>query len=1199
MDVESPRPRMTTRGNASGRTVHLKTTQSKLKPGNFPNNKVRSTKYSNFLVFIAANLFLQFKRTANLWFLVISILQVSEVSMMGIEQTNMATWLPLVVFVAFRMGLEAYENCSRHRMDQEVNDRETAVLMRSGGGKKWVTRNTKWKDVQVGNVVCIDTKYGGGGQVPCDMVIMVCQDRRGCVYVETSQLDGEPNLKLKYAVEEINTDRHIENLGAVSCVVHCNHPSPELNEFFGTIQREGEPRATPIDERNLLLRGSRLRNTDWLYGLAVYTGDDTKIIMNSIPSQQKSSRVEDMLNIYVVVIIVFIGMLTITSYIQYCSYRLSCLSQEVLLRYFLLYHNMIPISLYITLDIVRFAQGRVIEKDPELQGDDESLTTSPSYESHVTCRSSSLTDNLGQVDFVLCDKTGTLTQNCMNLCACAVGPDIYGLSYIDQDSSLRVSTRGSKNSRLSQSNTPDVSKRKNLSVLDACALTPMETLGNANAEELNESKQLTEETFVRMLPGSSTKSFSVPSLVPPASSHDSKPSKLRNHSRSHFRDEQLLEDILKDPEGLANEFAKCLLICHSCFPDESRRGEGGGENIGEYAIHSTNPDEDALLYGMYAYGYELISRKSQYLEITTPFSIDDDFDRYEIITMNEFTSERKYMSVLVEHECDEGSTLYLKGADTVVLDMIAKGSKKSEDERDDELLDAQVQSNAFAALGLRTLVCAKRELSPIETQKVVEILAKTRTRVTNRGGHMEALAQMMEHDLELLGIVGVEDKIQEDVPETIDFLKGGGINVWMLTGDKKETSINIGLSSHILTNDTMMFVLEFQKPRNSESPQDILAKTYKSFNDTNKLGVATAVLIDGVSFAMALESGEMRETFVRMAIASNAVILWRLSPNQKRHVVELLQRCVYPRPMVLAIGDGANDVAMIQAAHVGVGIVGNDGREACLASDFSIRRFSMLKRLLFFHGRRNYHGVCAVILYSFFKNILLQFPNFVYNWFNGSGAPLYEHLVQTFYNILFTSIPIIMKGILDEDVPWQFSKLHPLLYNPGRFGKSFSLWRLIRCMAQAVFWGIFVFLVVWYTIGESVHPRGHTADDIVVGMTMFFSFVILANIEIARIMYQWTNKFVWCVCGSCVSFIPLVYIVNVTFKKELDGVLTMMLSSGTIWLVIFAVASSFVLWKTAYAAFFTTATAVDRILQFEATNHLFAGLKSALFFFGG
>lgn len=163
-----------------------------------------------------------------------------------------------------------------------------------------------------------------------------------------------------------------------------------------------------------------------------------------------------------------------------------------------------------------------------------------------------------------------------------------------------------------------------------------------------------------------------------------------------------------------------------------------------------------------------------------------------------------------------------------------------------------------------------------------------------------------------------------------------------------------------------------------------------------------------------------------------AVLCCRVSPIQKQQVVKMVQECV-PKAKTLSIGDGANDVPMISAAHVGIGIKGVEGQQAARASDYAVGQFKHLRRLVFYYGRESYRKNSTLVLYNFYKNAILVLPQFWYAvvYGNISGVTLYDAILYQLSNVVFTFMPIVIYAVLDKDAGDDYLESSHQYYFPG------------------------------------------------------------------------------------------------------------------------------------------------------------------------
>lgn len=389
----------------------------------------------------------------------------------------------------------------------------------------------------------------------------------------------------------------------------------------------------------------------------------------------------------------------------------------------------------------------------------------------------------------------------------------------------------------------------------------------------------------------------------------------------------------------------------------------------------------------------------------------------------------------------------------------------------------------------------------------------------------------------------------------------------MLTGDKMETAINIGFSSHVLTPE--MVILQIDEHRNlnslaqrarlrkqftaiakkieagaagigadaataaaapgrkrltvvSKSPHVAPAPTAsKSGGDQQKAGAPEiGLVVSGPALSHVLDDDDLKARFLQLGRKCKVVIACRVSPLQKAQIVRLVRYNIEPQPITLAIGDGANDVGMIQEAHVGVGISGKEGLQAVNNSDFAIAQFAYLRRLLLVHGRWNYRRVCKVILYSFYKNVAFVFVAFFYNFFSGwSGMSLYEGLMGSQFNLIL-ALPIIATGVFDKDVGAATILKHPGLYISGRFNLDLNVAQMVKTLCLAIFHGGIVFGIPCVMFYGNVSSATTLP---VFGMTVMTCLIITMQYRVFFLTATW-NWLTWvCWVGSFLLYIAFLF----------------------------------------------------------------------------
>ncbi|GCB65294.1 hypothetical protein scyTo_0007683, partial [Scyliorhinus torazame] len=663
----------------------------------FCDNHVSTAKYS-LITFLPRFLYEQIRRAANAFFLFIALLQqIPDVSPTG----RYTTLMPLIFILTVAGIKEIIEDYKRHKADNNVNKKKAKVL-RNGMWKIII-----WKEVAVGDVV----KVTNGQRLPADMIIISTSEPQAMCYIETSNLDGETNLKVRQGLPVTANILSTADLMKVTGSLECDGPNRHLYDFTGNLRIESNGPVS-VGPDQILLRGAQLRNTQWIQGLVVYTGHDTKLVQNSTKAPLKRSNVERVTNVQILVLFCLLVAMSLVSaagaeiwnkkhtdsdwYLRSIG-TVSANFGYNLLTFIILYNNLIPISLLVTLEVVKFTQALFINWDMDMYH--------PETDMPAMARTSNLNEELGQVKYIFSDKTGTLTCNVMQFKKCSIAGITYG-HYPDSDT-------------------------------------------ERSSDDLGH-------------------------LV---SSKDS----------FEFDDPTLLDNILSEHPTSAEirEFLIMMAICHTVVPEKD------GDDINYQA---SSPDENSLVKAAKKFGFIFTGRTPDSVIIEAM----GEEQTYELLNVLEFSSTRKRMSVIVK--MPSGTIrLYCKGADNVVFERLA------------ELSEHRVQTlnhlEQFATEGLRTLCFAYTDLELNDYKQWSQIYNKASIALRHRTTKLEECYELIEKNLLLLGATAIEDRLQNGVPETIATLLKAEIKIWVLTGDKQETAINIGYSCKLVSQSMSLLIV--------------------------------------------------------------------------------------------------------------------------------------------------------------------------------------------------------------------------------------------------------------------------------------------------------------------------------------------------------------------------------------------------------
>ncbi|XP_068140555.1 phospholipid-transporting ATPase VD isoform X1 [Drosophila tropicalis] len=1208
-------------------TVPPKTPKNEHPNGQFVGNKIRTTKYT-LLSFIPKNLLEQFHRVANLYFIFIVLLNfVPEINAFGKE----IAMIPVIFVLGVTAVKDLFEDRRRRASDKRINN--TTCRVYDGETERY--KKTKWQDLRVGDIVHLSNNE----TVPADILLLRTSDPHGVCYIDTCDLDGETNLKRREVVRGFEELQSIFLPSKFVSRVEADAPTTKLYRFHGAlIHPTGE--RVPISTECLLLRESRLKNTDYIEGIVVYAGHETKSMLNNSGPRYKRSQVEQQMNIDVIWCVIILLILCIVGaigctmwlssyvnipvpYITIADVRPHLEGMWIFWTNIVILQVMIPLSLYVTIELCKILQVYHIHNNIELYDPDTNRQTE--------CRAMNITEELGQIQHIFSDKTGTLTENKMIFRRCVVNgadynhpeselekmytkpgapapPIVPNENLIDDMTQLTGAYLTPNAQRIQEflvvlaiCNTVIVSAAPHRDIMNASGIIEVQQSGSSPGNlkhikrganhllastttttttttilngtpqpasipadrytRLAESRSVTPSPPPNLLFAMPTQNHQ-PTLSPISSSAESSPNSESESPSPPMKSKSLSNSI--SPTGRAKAVINSKITSIATFLNAKTQGKRLKMNNtktetiyrtadGRPLYEAESPDELALVNAAYGYDCCLLNRSPNHILVSMPTARAT--VEYEILKILPFDSSRKCMSIVVRRVGTQEIILYTKGADSSIMPVLAPCASNSPEGILRE--QTQQQLDRYAREGLRILVMAKRTLNASDYTDWWARHQEIEMSLENRERRLRDSFARLESNLTLLGATGIEDRLQDGVPETIASLIAAGVSVWVLTGDKPETAINIAYSAKLFTQQMELIKLTARSRDAAETAINFYLTDIENAKTTSTTGGYSlmprrkqrALVVDGKTLTFILDpKSKLVLPFLRLAKRCASVLCCRSTPLQKAYLVKVVKEELNLR--TLAIGDGANDVSMIQMADVGVGISGQEGMQAVMAADFTLPRFRFLERLLLSHGYWCYDRLARMILYFFYKNAAFVFLIFWFQLYCGfSGAVMIDQMYLMLYNLIFTSLPPLAIGVYDKRVPEELLLKNPHLYKNGRLNVAYRPHDFWITLLDALYQSLVIFFVALCAYAES--DVGLWEFGTTITASCLFANLVHCAIEIR----SWTVLHVISILFSLGSFylFSIVYnsmCVNCFGVPSTYWVIFMCFKSAVHWLVI-------------------------------------------------
>ncbi|XP_059371652.1 phospholipid-transporting ATPase IG-like isoform X3 [Carassius carassius] len=1046
-------------------------------PSKFCDNRIVSSKYTVWN-FLPKNLFEQFRRIANFYFLIIFLVQV----IVDTPTSPVTSGLPLFFVITVTAIKQGYEDCLRHKADNEVNKYLVTVLEDGRSVKK------ESEKIKVGDVVEVveDETF------PCDLILLESSREDGTCFVTTASLDGESNHKTHYTVQDTEKD-----LQALTATIECEQPQPDLYKFVGRMhiyKAEQEPAVRSLGPENLLLKGATLKNTKKIYGVAVYTGMETKMALNYQGKSQKRSAVEKSINAFLLVYLcILISKAVVCTTLKYVWqskegqdepwYNQKTQKEKDtnmylkmftdFLSFMVLFNFIIPVSMYVTVEMQKFLGSFFITWDKDFFDSE--------IQEGALVNTSDLNEELGQVEYVFTDKTGTLTQNNMEFIECCID----GFQYKHRDTHSEVDgftmTDGPMN-KLHQK----AGQEKEELFLRALCLCHTVQVKEAGSEEVLADQvdgidgmlpQLEEERgFIASSPdeialvkGAMKYGFTFLGL-------ESKSMKIKNRE-NNIEEYKLLHVLNFDPVRrrmsviVQTKSGETLLFCKGA--DSSIFPRVKPEEVDRIRMHV---ERNAME------GYRTLCVAFKQLS-AEEYAMADTGLREARLALQ----DREEKLIAVYNQVEKGMSLI--------------GATAVEDRLQEEAAETM---EALQGAGMKVWVLTGDKMETAKStcyacrlfQRGTELLELTvRTLEDERLKREEKLYELLQE---------YHRKAVQDAPP----VKAGVTRSWSTANQDY---------GFIIDGATLSLVM---------NPQ------------------------------LEADASQYKSLFLQICQNCTAVLCCRMAPLQKAQIVKMVKNSK-GSPITLSIGDGANDVSMILEAHVGIGIKGKEGRQAVRNSDYAIPKLKHLKKLLLAHGHLYYVRIAHLVQYFFYKNLCFILPQFLYQFFCGcSQQPLYDAAYLTMYNICFTSMPILAYSLLEQHIDIAILLDNAALYreianNAMLRWRPFLYWTVL-----GIFQGLLFFFGVRFLFSNpALQENGQVFGNWSYGTIVFTVLVFTVTLKLAMDTRHWTwiNHFV--IWGSLAFYVFFSFfwggIIWPFLKQQrLYFVFANMLSSVSAWLVI-------------------------------------------------
>ncbi|OMJ90724.1 hypothetical protein SteCoe_6900 [Stentor coeruleus] len=1081
----------------------------------YPDNSIITSRYTKWN-FLPKNLLLQFTHPAKIWFLLISILELSLLN----EQITVpiGTICPLLLLVFIEAVRECYNDYARHASDEKLNYAEYPVW----DGTNFVLKISK--DIKVGDIILI---YNNESP-PADIMILASSNADHECYVETSTYMGESSLKIKHAVKEtqlildaLEIDEATSRLKNLHEDLHVSLPNANYKAFKGKLKLRVSPKSTNINVDNVIYRGTKINNTPWLFGVALYTGNECKAWINTNCHKSKNSKLVNtvekwMLWLYSVII----GVCVINTTVFSLNYEKMDYSwRDILVSNIILFAHIMPISLVLSIEFIRIFMAVIFRPG-----------------SMIAVNSANLFSNLGMVEYIVADKTGTITENNLQIIFCVVVDKVYW---------------NCENDVYDQNQDNDKTAKKTLTLQvsekfdDVSSLTDIAN----NIISYPDDKILMNYLIC----------MAICNLA--------------------FPEESDYVALTVDDKELARTAAKLgvKLLCRdtdACLLSILNK-EVIFDVLGFQQFSSAKKKSRIVVRNrstgkifMYVKG----SRESLMDLYSVDHTEDEVLESYRTIYMGyKEMTELEGKSFLQEYMTAKQSPVNKEGRVEIVFEnyekkLIYLGVVGLEDSVSEE---TQKTVRLLKRAGIKFwLTSGDSEESTLSSALAADMYLST-----------DPIYSLSELTSELDFLNVIQDYIQKGIyeaddeslnnfsfgenyyaEEKVDLLEKENSGTERWTGRHRPTELFKKIITFKGSPDASKGYGR-SKSRLVSSARHATINPFISkltFRPKKKTRLRNNYIPNKINYVLSIDSSGLEygcsskqhsKYFISLIFAAKFVCFHSLYPDHKRRVVQLLKNNFSFNPLVLAIGDGISDIGMIQEADIGIGIDGKEGSDAAISSDIAIKHFSQLKKLLLIHGHSQYIQLSKMVLLSFYAMIILEVILFIYNILGvfTSFSIIPKELVAI-YRLIVSTIPIAGMCILDCDTT--STEVTPQAYKVGIFNTILTVRHLVVFIVMGIIQAVVIFVFTYLNFlgltsdgqPENLLIVGNSIMFIVTSTVLISSFVETFSISIKTLI-------LYVVCGAILVIIcvPISYVTT-----PLYGNLQMIGDYKNIWLCIFA-----------------------------------------------